>query len=424
MKHIQAPDYSFNRVFNKMYGVLIESDLRASYVAAKQRTKQRLRQRYNAVFSPSSSEAAALSAPPATPSPSAAASFSAAELAPLYGQYGLFRSAVFYVVGHASRALLFNLNTTTVEGAENLHDALRRPAGQALVTVSNHIAALDDPLVVSAILEPESLSQTETVRWTLCATDRCFKYGALSPFFRAAKVLPVARGAGMTQPGMAAAEERLQHGEWVHIFPEGTRSRDGALGPIRKGVGSLISSTATPPLVVPWVHRGMDRVLPRGKMLPAFGNEVQIIVGKPIPMEDLLAARRAGLCTDDQLNIAIAGRISTHMHRLTAQLDGHPAALTDHGSDGGGDSGGGSGPPASTDYSAPSPSVSGLDLFDPSDAVGGRRTWRQAWRVESQRMKARHRAWQERGVMRQQEVSLAVAGQYHAEQQQQQQQQQ
>ncbi|MEW5317262.1 MAG: hypothetical protein WDW38_008573 [Sanguina aurantia] len=164
MKHIQAPDYSFNRVFNKMYGVLIESDLRASYVAAKQRTKQRLRQRYNAVFSPSSSEAAALSAPPATPSPSAAASFSAAELAPLYGQYGLFRSAVFYVVGHASRALLFNLNTTTVEGAENLHDALRRPAGQALVTVSNHIAALDDPLVVSAILEPESLSKTETVR--------------------------------------------------------------------------------------------------------------------------------------------------------------------------------------------------------------------------------------------------------------------
>lgn len=74
------------------------------------------------------------------------------------------QSAVFYMVGHASRALLYKFNNTTVTGGENLHNALRRPKGQALITVSNHIAALDDPLVVSAILEPQSLSETETVR--------------------------------------------------------------------------------------------------------------------------------------------------------------------------------------------------------------------------------------------------------------------
>ena len=41
------------------------------------------------------------------------------------------------------------------------------------------------------------------------------------------QTLPVERGRGMDQPGMRAAEQRLNAGEWVHIFPEGTRSADG-----------------------------------------------------------------------------------------------------------------------------------------------------------------------------------------------------
>lgn len=90
MKTTQAPDYSFNRVFNKMHRVLVESDFRASYVAAKQRTKQRL---YDA-FSSSRTDTTVSVDPPAAPSVSAAASFTAAELEPLYGEYGLFRVSI------------------------------------------------------------------------------------------------------------------------------------------------------------------------------------------------------------------------------------------------------------------------------------------------------------------------------------------
>lgn len=116
------------------------------------------------------------------------------------------------------------------------------------------------------------------LRWTLCATDRCFKTGALVPFFRAAKVLPVQRGGGMAQAGMAAAEDRLRRGDWVHIFPEGTRSRDGTMGPVRKGVGRLVAACGgeLPPLVVPFVHLGMEEVMPRGKLLPATGKQVRM----------------------------------------------------------------------------------------------------------------------------------------------------
>ncbi len=32
--------------------------------------------------------------------------------------------------------------------------ALKRPKGQALITVCNHVAALDDPLVMSALIPP------------------------------------------------------------------------------------------------------------------------------------------------------------------------------------------------------------------------------------------------------------------------------
>jgi len=62
------------------------------------------------------------------------------------------------------------------------------------------------------------------------------------------QTLPVERGVGMDQVGMRAAQGRLGAGEWVHIFPEGTRSKDGKMGPIRRGIGHLASSCDTPPL--------------------------------------------------------------------------------------------------------------------------------------------------------------------------------
>jgi len=60
-------------------------------------------------------------------------------------------------------------------------------APQALITVSNHVAALDDPLVVSALLPPGALGRPAALRWTLCATDRCFRTRAAAAFFRAGK---------------------------------------------------------------------------------------------------------------------------------------------------------------------------------------------------------------------------------------------
>ncbi len=91
-----------------------------------------------------------------------------------------------------------------------------------------------------------------------------------------AQTLPVERGRGMGQPGMRAAHARLAAGDWVHIFPEGTRSRDGsAMGPVRAGVGRLVAGCgAADPVVLPIVHEGMQHVMPRGSAVPVPGQQV------------------------------------------------------------------------------------------------------------------------------------------------------
>ena len=97
------------------------------------------------------------------------------------------QGAVVAAVGAASRLLMSVLGTTHVTGGHHITAALQRPPGQALITVSNHVSALDDPLVTSTLL-PQRLLTPPDVRWTLCATDRCFKHPALAAFFRAGKV--------------------------------------------------------------------------------------------------------------------------------------------------------------------------------------------------------------------------------------------
>ena len=62
------------------------------------------------------------------------------------------------------------------------------------------------------------------------------------------QVLPIDRGQGLQQQGMQAAQQRLSKGDWVHVFPEGTRSLTGRTGQAKRGVGRLIAACDTPPL--------------------------------------------------------------------------------------------------------------------------------------------------------------------------------
>lgn len=240
------------------------------------------------------------------------------------GTDGIVRTVVLSLVASASKLFMNAFSTLLVENGKALDSALQRPAGQPLITVSNHVAAMDDPLLLAALTPLNRASQSGAMRWSLCATDRCFKNSFMSAFFRAGQVLPVERGRGMQQPGMKAAEAKLAAGEWVHIFPEGTRSTDGTrMGPIKAGIGHLIATChELQPLVVPIIHDGMQHVMPRGRKLPVPGQTVRVVVGDPIRFADVLLLAKQNDWTESRLDRALAARVAESMTALKATLDG------------------------------------------------------------------------------------------------------
>ena len=100
----------------------------------------------------------------------------------------MLQTLVLGTVGVLSKAFMSLFSNTRISNPEALQAAFNRPAGQGLITVSNHVAALDDPLVVAALMPTGSLLQPQAYRWGMCATDRCFKNEAMGAFFRAGKV--------------------------------------------------------------------------------------------------------------------------------------------------------------------------------------------------------------------------------------------
>jgi monolysocardiolipin acyltransferase len=228
------------------------------------------------------------------------------------------------ILGNVCHVFMNGLNRVQVYGLEKLHSALlERPKGKPLLTVSNHVASMDDPLVIASLLPPHVLLDARNLRWTLCATDRCFKNPVTSAFFRSVKVLPVSRGDGIYQEGMDTALSKLNNGGWVHIFPEGSRSRDGGktMGSCKRGVARFVLDGDSMPIVIPFVHTGMQEIMPIGASIPRIGKMVTVIVGDPIKFDDIINMEKGPVVPRKKLYDAVAARIGDRLHELKAQVD-------------------------------------------------------------------------------------------------------
>ena len=88
------------------------------------------------------------------------------------------------------------------------------------------------------------------------------------------------------------AARRISEGASVMIFPEGTRSRDGKLGPFKKGGFHLAVDSRVD--IVPVGIRGTREVMPKGAALIRSG-EIIVEMGAPIPTVGVTDAERLAL---------------------------------------------------------------------------------------------------------------------------------
>lgn len=219
--------------------------------------------------------------------------FSQQALAAPWGELG--RSWTLGLVSLASKAVLTLLNDFSVEGLDTfLQHATTREPGVGLITVCNHTSTADDPMLFCSML-PASFFFTEHRhagnRWSLCAKEICYRNPLLGAFFQSGKTLPIERGAGPNQPIMRTVAAEVARGRWVHIFPEGKVNYTGMLGPLRWGVGKLVCDARArsnrDPVVLPFYHSGMGRVMPKKAVVPRPGHSVHVVVGQPVELSDL-----------------------------------------------------------------------------------------------------------------------------------------
>jgi monolysocardiolipin acyltransferase len=233
----------------------------------------------------------------------------------------------FVTFGLYSKFAMQVCNTTHFDNDEVLRRLIAEGGpgrqGRGLVTVSNHVTAVDDPGVVATLIDAKNFATPGNMRWQMCATDRCFKVRALLPFFRAGRILPVLRGGGTSHHFVDDVVRKVEEGEWVHVFPTGKRDPDSrSLGPLKPGVGRIIASCKQTPVVVPFYHYGMERIQckARGEVLPiTFGANMHVFVGEPLDFEPLIREHRTTGCSEQQLQAAIVAKVDAAMRELQAR---------------------------------------------------------------------------------------------------------
>ena len=159
-----------------------------------------------------------------------------------------------------------------VEGIEHL------PAQPPFVLISNHQSHLD-ALVLIAQLPWRQRFRAHP----LAAADTFFDTPVMSALSAATiNALPVNRGRAGAH-SLDHLRNRLTVERCIYVlFPEGTRTRDGSIGPFKAGVGMLLAGTTVP--AVPCHIDGAFQALPADRRLPRF-TPIRVHIGPAIDFQ-------------------------------------------------------------------------------------------------------------------------------------------
>jgi 1-acyl-sn-glycerol-3-phosphate acyltransferase len=153
--------------------------------------------------------------------------------------------------------------------------AERVPTGRSYVYMSNHQSHLDIPMLYATLPSP-------TIR--MLGKKELFQIPLWGRGLRAAEFIEVDRSDhARAMKSIEYAAKLVRDGVSIYLAPEGTRSRDGRIGPLKKGGFHLALGTGAP--IVPVAIRGTIDILPRGGKVMQKGRRVSVTIGAPIEVE-------------------------------------------------------------------------------------------------------------------------------------------
>jgi 1-acyl-sn-glycerol-3-phosphate acyltransferase len=196
-----------------------------------------------------------------------------------------------------------------------MHHAERMPQTGAFVLAPNHYSEID-PVVMGV------------VSWKLGRAPRfltkasLFKNPVLGWILRTSGQIPVERAGSKSHAALRAAEELVEKGRMVVVYPEGSLTRDPDLWPMRGKTGAVRIALEQDIPIVPAAHWGTQALMPRyGKKLSLFPRKtIHVAIGEPL---DLSAYR--GRPLEQATLLKATGELMNAIAALLAELRGEPA---------------------------------------------------------------------------------------------------
>lgn len=176
----------------------------------------------------------------------------------------------------------------------------RWPSKGGALLCANHQSYLDPPLIGASC----------PGRMNYLARKTLFDHPAIGWVIGWLEAIPLERE-GLGIGGIKEALRRLQGGEVVLIFPEGTRSADGELQLLQPGFCALARRGRVP--IVPLAIDGPFKVWPRHKKLPGLAR-ITISVGEAISLETIESS------TDAELVARVTAGIRSALEEARATL--------------------------------------------------------------------------------------------------------
>jgi 1-acyl-sn-glycerol-3-phosphate acyltransferase len=158
----------------------------------------------------------------------------------------------------------------------------RVPQRGPVLVVANHQSFLD-PLIVGLAVRR---------RFTYLARKTLFRNRLFGDFLRSVRCVPVDQE-GVAKEGLKATIEKIKQGNAVLVFPEGNRTPDGLMQPLRPGVQLLIKRGMCPvlPVGLAGAFESFPRTVSFPRLSPIFmpptNAGVAAVVGRPIDHKKL-----------------------------------------------------------------------------------------------------------------------------------------